>query len=262
MLRITRQIKSTLKNTTVWIKLSNTIFYQWLRFPKQHKQTIEECKFYNDLFNKSKVRLVFDVGANIGSKSSIFSQLATKVVAFEPSLKLFTYLKKRFKYSNVLLVNSALGAEVSELEFFEIPNNEAYNSLSKKHIESTVVQRKVANVETIKKTIVKVDTLNNFIEKYGAPNYIKIDVEGYEFEVIQGLKMSIPLISFESNLPEFQNESIKIINHLVEISENSYRFNFTADNTFLKEDFVGREDAKNFLLTTQLRYVEVYAKLF
>lgn len=262
MLRITRQIKSTLKNTTVWIKLSNSNCYQWLRYPEQHKRHLKEHNFYKELFNSSKINLIFDVGANIGTKSSIFSHLATQVVAFEPSLKLFTFLKKRFRYSNVFVINCALGNDVSELDFYEIIDNEAYNSLSRKHIESTVTQRQVATIETVRKTIVKVDTLENFIRKYGTPEYIKIDVEGYEFQVIQGLKKAVQLVSFEANLPEFQQESIQIIQYLRGVSDNSYCFNFTTDNVFLLDSFTTSEDAIKFLCSTRLRYLEVYAKLY
>jgi len=61
----------------------------------------------------------------MGNKSIIFSKLAKKVVAFEPSENLFIYLLKGFENSNVTLFNYALGRCVYESDFYIVGNNEA-----------------------------------------------------------------------------------------------------------------------------------------
>ena len=53
---------------------------------------------------------------------------------------------------------------------------------------------------------VPVDTLDNMIEKYGTPKFIKIDVEGYEYEVLQGLTKKVP--SFHSTNPHSSASSL------------------------------------------------------
>lgn len=256
-------IKTFLKNTRFWIVISNSEYYQKLRFPAAFKKYKEEIKFYSDILGTLKYQndLIFDVGANLGYKSVMFSRLSKKVVAFEPSQKLFAYLQKRLKNSNVELFDCALGSDATTLEFYEIPGNEAYNSLSKKHIDTTVKNRGVPNAEHLTKSKVTVETVENFITKSGVPKYIKIDVEGYEYEVILGLKTAVPLISFEANLPEFCDESVKIIEYLSKISSDKYLFNFTNDNFFLLQKFVTKEEAINFLLQTTANYMEIYAKL-
>lgn len=256
-------LKSFLKNTRLWILICNSDRYQKIKMPVEYKKHMEEVNFYSELLNNINYKndLIFDVGANIGQKCAIFSSISKKVIAFEPSEKPFTYLKKRFKNRDVELFNCALGGEVSSSEFYEIKDNNAYNSLSKKHIETTVTNREISNIGLVTRRKVNVETLENFIAKFGVPIYIKIDVEGYEFEVIKGLKTPVPLISFEANLPEFCNESISIIEYLSKISLNKYQFNFTADNLFLLQRFVNKEDAIKFLLETKHNYLEIYAKL-
>ena len=57
-------------------------------------------------------------------------------------------------------------------------------------------------------------TLDALIENYGMPDFIKIDVEGYELEVLKGLTQPIRMISFEYTIPEQYNsvlECIKIV---------------------------------------------------
>jgi len=257
-------IKTYLKNTRLWILISYSNFYQKIRNPEGYAKTKREIIFYTNLLESIEFRnnLIFDVGANIGNKSVIFAKIAKNVIAFEPTERLFLLLKKRLKHTNVKMLNYALGSSVSSLEFFVIEGNDAYNSLSKKHIETTATQRDIAKVENVSTRTVHVDTLENAIQQFGIPKYIKIDVEGYEYEVIKGLKNSITLISFEVNLPDFLNESIKIIEYLAALSDDKYLFNFTADGPFLNETFINKVHAIRFLTTSPLKYMEVYAKLY
>jgi len=132
--------------------------------------------------------------------------------------------------------------------------------LNKKHRETTTTLRGITNMATVKYKKIQVEIIENLIQKFWVPKYIKIDVEGYEHEVIMGLKTPVPLLSFEANLPEFLVESIQTINHLDLISFNKYRFNFATSNSFLNEKFIGKEDAIQFLRRTPLQYIEIYVK--
>lgn len=118
-----------------------------------------------------------------------------------------------------------------------------------------------AHTGNIVKRNIETDTLDNFIVQYGISYYLKIDVEGYELEVVKGLSTPVSLISVEANLPEFLEETIEIINKLSAISKNEYQYNFTNNNTFILKNFVGSTTAINFLQKTELKYLEVYAKL-
>lgn len=255
--------KSFIKNTWLWKRLiRSSIFYRF-KHPAHFKKHKEEFSFYKKFLNSHPYKndLIFDVGANMGRKSFIFVKLTKQVIAFEPSEKLFLFLKSRFQQENILVFNCALGSKVSTSDLFIVEGNEAYNSLSKKHIQSTATKRGVATKDNVKLKKVKVDILENFIEKYGKPKYIKIDVEGHEYEVLKGLKTPVPLLSFEANLPEFRRESIDAINFLQEISNNKYSFNFTEEFSWICQDFVTANEAINFLTGTSLSYLEIYARM-
>ncbi len=256
-------LKNYLKRTPLGIKILYSNLYQRIKHPDDFQKQLEEYNFYRDLIQNINYKkdLIIDVGANIGDKSEIFSKLAKKVLAFEPSISIFHILKHRHKNSNVEVFNNALGSSNTTLDFYELEGKEAYSSLSKKHIETTVMERKVADTNSLKNKKVTVEKIENYIKKYGVPIYIKIDVEGYEYEVIQGLETAVPLISLEANLPEFKQESVNCITYLSNISKDKYVFNFTTNNSFILINFVPMNEAVKFITTTELRYLEIYAKL-
>jgi FkbM family methyltransferase len=257
------KLKSKIKKTRFWILLYHSDFYQNLRSPASFRKTVLERKFYKEFLNEvpGSKDLIFDIGANIGSKSAIFSKLTKRVIAFEPSPVLNLYLNKRFKYSNVRIISYAVGAISKTHEYFEVPGNDAFNSLSNKHIQTTVASREKIDVNSIRKRDVQVETLDYFIKLYGLPGYIKIDVEGYELEVINGLNHMVPSLSFECNLPEFLEEGITIIHKLSLMSSDKYLFNISYDNKMILDHFLNASETLEFLKTTNLRFIEVFAKV-
>jgi hypothetical protein len=49
---------------------------------------------------------------------------------------------------------------------------------------------------------IRVTTLDREIEEHGPPRFCKVDVEGYELEVLRGLSRPLPLLSLEYHLDE------------------------------------------------------------
>ncbi|TQI71536.1 FkbM family methyltransferase [Gramella sp. Hel_I_59] len=253
-------IKSLFKRSLLWKRIKNSSLYFRLLDPSGYDKYEQELMFYKFLLKKhsSKNHLIFDVGANMGRKSFFFSKISKKVIAFEPSQRLFNFLSKRFAGSNVEVLQYALSSEPGLKNFFITETNQAYNSLSEKHIKTTASNSGVANGE-ITTAKVETRTLDYFIENYGIPKYIKIDVEGHEEEVIQGLKMPVPIISFEANLPDFYDETIRILSYLNEISSGNYVCNCSAESLFIYDNFLSIIELKKILRSEQLGYIEIFA---
>ena len=104
-------------------------------------------------------------------------------------------------------------------------------------------------------------TLDELITRCGVPAYIKIDVEGFEAEVLRGLSRRIPLVSFECNLPGFKQESIDCVRVLTAL-DPSARFNYIADDppAFLAPDWVSGEEMIGVLEETRLECLEVFCR--
>lgn len=134
---------------------------------------------------------VIDVGAFIGYHSLFFSSLVGadgEVLAFEPDPRNFDLLKKNIDINNVeniLAFNKGLGAREGETCLYRDLNNEARTTLSSK------VSR-ASNHKRDKSVKVNVISLDDFLSmhKYN-PDFIKMDAEGFEYEVFEGMTKTL-----------------------------------------------------------------------
>ena len=67
-------------------------------------------------------------------------------------------------------------------------------------------------------------SLDNLITKCGIPDFCKIDVEGYEKEVLSGLSQKIGMISFEFNYPTFEQETRFCLEKLYNLGYIQFNF--------------------------------------
>lgn len=139
---------------------------------------------------------------------------------------------------NVLIENIALGREEGEAVLYE-SDSHALSSMSAEYIKAVGRERFSAN-EWKRTAKVKVKTLDGLIENYGRPKFIKIDVEGYEMNVLSGLSTAVPYLSFEFT-PELPDETARCVERLNEISD-AYRYNYCLgeDLNFAMEHHVER----------------------
>ena len=174
-----------------------------------------EMEFYRQFIKPGA--LVFDVGANYGSKSEVFLRLGARVIAVEPDRRSCQILRHRFPFQRRFhLVAKALGESVGRLELFVDQPGSAYNTFSSKW-------RDLAHRGNTARVHVDVTTVDALVSKYGIPAFLKIDVEGFEREVLHGMKFAVPILSFEANLPAFCEETLDCIDRLAALSAD-YHF--------------------------------------
>ncbi len=175
--------------------------------------------------------LVFDIGANTGNRIDIFLETGARVVAFEPQAACIEILTK--KYGNKIdLEHTGLGATESLQEFY-IADENTISTFSKEFILQTGATRFKRN-RWEEKTLVPVTTFDRMIEKYGRPHFSKIDVEGFESEVLKGLTSKIPALSFEYCLPEMYRNLYSCLEHIHSLDANAV-YNYSAGETFEME---------------------------
>jgi FkbM family methyltransferase len=181
-----------------------------------------ELNFYKKILSPNS--LIFDLGANMGDKTHIFSFFSQKLICYEPEKKLFLHLKNRFRKQNIKIENKLVSDKNKKISFYSVLNDEAYSTIFKTNIKAFI---HLNNRKIIKKNILST-TLNSEILKYGVPDYIKIDCEGAEKVILKNLKYKINIISFESNLPQSYNNTCDIINYLYK--KFNSKFNLRIQN--------------------------------
>jgi len=169
---------------------------KWIKFLKKNK--------YNDF------KILIDIGAHKGESIKLFSKnfIIKKIISFEASPINFEFLKKKIdenkqEYNNteIVLENIALGAENKIIEFNQF-NESSSSTIKDINKESKYYKRKfrlinfLNNKKTFQKIKIKVSKLKDYIEKNNIKkiDFIKIDTEGYEFEILLGLENKIKLV--------------------------------------------------------------------
>lgn len=220
--------------TTIINAIKNSPFDFIYRRIKRHRLRSHECElpqyvihFFTEFLGSND--LVFDVGANHGSMAKVFRQLNTRVVAFEPQESCYDYLKSYFwGDKNVYLENVALGGNPGVANM-RTSKDSLLSTLSPDFIQRNVSSGRFASEAWSGEQKVVVETLDKFISKYGTPQFIKIDVEGFEAEVVRGLTKPVKMLSLEFST-DTTNTLIDALGYLSSIGK--YQFQFSAEEKF------------------------------
>lgn len=199
-----------------------------IRKVRRNYYDFKRKRFYSDLIKHGD--LCFDIGANIGDKSKILLSLGATVIAFEPQSSCFPYLESipdnKFRY-----LPFAVGSK-NEVKELQLANHIEVATFSDEFIDYF----KNEQLQWSESEKVTVKSLNFLIQEFGLPSFCKVDVEGYESEVLCNLEHKIPLIEFEFT-GGFIGQTLKIIEYLD--SENTeYNFILNENTKFELVDWV------------------------
>ncbi|HEU4993645.1 MAG TPA: FkbM family methyltransferase [Gemmatimonadaceae bacterium] len=153
--------------------------------------------------------LCFDVGANIGEVSEAMLTAGARVVAFEPNPAVWPELLARCAHHpGFAWIPAGAGSASGLVTLF------ARDS----HGQTSMRADWEGGDPHARDTTVPMVTLDAAIAKYGAPYYCKIDVEGWELEVLKGLTHRVPLISIESHTTdEYLADTHACLAHLARV---------------------------------------------
>ena len=142
--------------------------------------------------------LVFDIGSHVGDRVAAFRRLGARVIAVEPQPALAMTLRLIYgRDRTVTLVESAVGREPGTIALKLNLDNPTVSTASEAFIAAAHQAPGWEGQHWTRSVDVPVTTLDALIARYGAPRFIKIDVEGYEAEALAGLSTPAPALSFE-----------------------------------------------------------------
>ena len=143
--------------------------------------------------------LCFDIGANVGERTRLFLKAGARVVAVEPQLICYQQIQRKYGGNTRLtLVHAAVGKDEAVADLMICKETNECSSLSEEFVSTYSA---ASGFHWHERERVDVITLNKLIREYGVPKLCKIDVEGYESQVLSGLDFPIEVICFEFNRP-------------------------------------------------------------
>ncbi|MBS1840390.1 MAG: FkbM family methyltransferase [Acidobacteria bacterium] len=204
--------------------------------------------------------LVFDIGANVGEYTEMFARLGARVVAVEANPELIGDLEK-IRPRNLISVESvAVGPREGAAELYICQEN-LLSSLSRDWITVAQKSDRLSRFEWKKSTLVPVTTLDALIEKYGRPRFIKIDVEGFELEVLAGLTQAPEVMSFEFNSEYAQQAKVCLRQECI---RPGCLFNVTMESnmSLLFERWLTIEELLAYLRRVELKSLHTWGDIF
>ena len=194
------------------------------------------------LSNINNGDIVIDVGANFGEYSLIASKKTKigRVIAIEPLRENVERLKKNFllnKLSNYEVIESAVGNESKKMPLYKKNDNVGYGFLDPTINEKQLIQTTEITVETID------DIISS--RKIKKVNMLKIDVEGFEYEVLLGCKNSFKENKIEKIICEIH------LQYLEKKGLSKYSiFKLLEENGFLINE-INKKDTRTHILAYQ-----------
>ena len=225
-------------------------------------------KFYSSFLHQGPApregnKLAFDIGANKGNKVSAMAGLGYEVVALEPEKNSLSTLRWRFSADRAItIVDKGVSEAPGKTSIYIAGPRSGLNTLSTKWKD--VLQKAETNRWGKKFTYsdsyeIALTTLDELVRQWGLPYFIKIDVEGYENKVLKGLSHRIPFISFETNLPEFLDETIECITLLKNLSSEAV-FNYSLADKLELDKWINGEALIRLIKDPSFRYMEIICR--
>jgi FkbM family methyltransferase len=192
------------------------------RVGRKHKKMLA---FYNQYLSPGNV--CFDIGAHTGEVSSVLLRLKCKVIGFEPLdscepklTQLAMLNKEHFIYHKAAVSNQKGWAPLY------VGSHPELSTLSTDFVEEYKKQKIFTWAPAVP---VQTLTIQDAIDLYSLPYFIKMDAEGYEPLILEKLHTPIPYIQLEWN-ERLKKEAIVAIEHLERLG--GYKYNWWPGETF------------------------------
>jgi FkbM family methyltransferase len=142
--------------------------------------------------------LVFDIGAHVGDRIAAFRRLGARVVAAEPQPAIVRVLRWLYRRDpKVAIEPVAVGAHAGTIELRINVANPTVSTASSEFVSAARDAEGWKEQAWTRTVQVPVTTLDALIARHGIPAFIKIDVEGFEAAVLDGLTQPVAALSFE-----------------------------------------------------------------
>ncbi len=230
-------VKKLLKETTLYKRRLRrkqlALFNEWTQEDESRMRMYRQFIAPGDL--------VFDVGANMGNRTKVFLKLGARVVGFEPQDSCGQFLADALADTpDFTLVRQALGREEGDKQML-ISDAHVISTLSAEWVKKTTESGRFSAYRWNKTQQVSITTLDKMIQQFGQPRFVKVDVEGFEIEVLSGLTQPLDYMSIEF-AAETLDKTLACIDHMQQLKADvSCQFSSDESMGFELDDWVSAE---------------------
>ncbi len=243
--------KLAIRPLTVWIDNQG---------PNGRRRRLRETRIYSQFIRPGY--LCFDVGANVGNMTEAYLKMGGRVVCVEPQDNCIRILKRRFgRNSDIVLVQKGLAERAGEQELWICDDNDAIATMSKRWMAAVTHSGRL-HFHWTRRQKVQVTTLDALMREYGIPILCKIDVEGFELQVLKGLTQPIPFIAFEFH-QELIEEARDCANYIQTLGDVEFNYSTDSSPGLCLDSWLPLDEAFSCIAATEgpLLWGDIFARL-
>ena len=240
-----------------WFGVCRSLIMYWRPGYQRHL-----CHFYRSMVTPGD--LVFDVGAHLGDRAVAFSTLGARVIALEPQPQIVPWLRRLVRrHDRITIRAEAVGRTPGHASLAISRRTPTLSTLATTWRQTLpTVNQSFRHVRWEEHGVVQVVTLDQLISLYGVPQFCKIDVEGYEAEVLAGVTQPLPQVSIEF-VQGGLDVALSCLQRLTELGV--YEFNAVSgeERRFLFDGWLTRDRMTAWLQSgaSNLSSGDLYARL-
>jgi FkbM family methyltransferase len=182
--------------------------------------------------------LAFDIGAHVGNRVRVFRRIGARVIAVEPQPDFVGLLRRLYgRDPDVTIEGSGVAAGSGEGKLHLSSRTPTVSTFADSWMNDVQADRRFQRIRWDTVISVPLVTLDTLIARYGEPQFCKIDVEGFEHEVLNGLSQPISALSFEY-IPVAVTRAIACIERITALGDYRYRHSRVETHRWAGDDWL------------------------
>lgn len=178
-------------------------------------------------------RILFDIGSNKGLYTDANSKNYDKFILVDANKDLCNQLRNKYNNNPNIIIEQKIVSK-DKTDIFYISNADTISTCDIEWITNSRFSKSYNFTKTIGNESITIDQL---VEKYGIPTYIKIDVEGYEYNVLKSMSKKYCPIGFEW-AEEKKDELLLSLDYLKELGFENFCLQKEDNYTFVPEKWI------------------------